>query len=305
MISKKLPDLFRHFPYISLSAQFFPLYAYLYVTGEIQSAVSLLMMAPFIFSHAAGFAYNNLVDRFDPQFKRNPIADGKISALQARWIIALCIMISAITFGLLYRSLAAWALYLIYLFLGAAYSGLGLRFKETLAGPFVAAFVIWTAGPLILALEFAQLSEQIVSGFIGAVCLIYLGREIYHTIIDRENDLRAGLRTFGTRTSSSTQRVMLLLALTAGGICLFWSVYNYFIGAPASESSTVMVILLAALILLAVLIETILPPSPSRLPPIDRIYPVQNDFYPIRSPDPGPAGVFRSTFGMGFPDGKS
>jgi len=229
---KGLPDLFRHFPYVGISAQFFPLYAFLYAAGEIDSPAALLLMAPFVFSHAAGFAYNNLADRGDPAFKKNPIAEGMISVTQARWIIAACTAVSIALFGLLYRTPGAWLCYLLYLLLGFAYSGVGVRLKETLAGPFVAAFTIWAAGPWALALEYDQLGEQAILSLLAAIYLIYLGREIYHTIIDFENDLRAGYRTFAVRTSSIVQRAALASSVSAGALGLLLSIQFTLAGAP-------------------------------------------------------------------------
>jgi 4-hydroxybenzoate polyprenyltransferase len=250
---RSLPDLFRHFPYLTISAQYFPLFAYLYARGEIDSPAALLMLAPFVFSSAAGFAYNNLADRRDPPFKLNPIADGRLTASQARALILFCIASSFGAFALLYRSPWAWLVYLLYIFLGFAYSGLGLRLKETLAGPFIAAFVIWTAGPLILALEYNQLGDETIASLLGAIYLIYVGREVYHTLIDYENDLRAGYRTFAVRTGSITRRTMLFLAVSAGALCLLWSLYTVLDGAAPNT----LALLLAAMIILAAGLEAL------------------------------------------------
>ena len=69
-IMRSLPDLFRYFPYLDFSAQFFPVFAYLYATRMIHSPAALLLLIPFIFVYAAGYAYNNLIDREDPNALR-------------------------------------------------------------------------------------------------------------------------------------------------------------------------------------------------------------------------------------------
>jgi len=248
---KTLPDLFRHFPYINISVQFIPLYAYLFAYGLISSPLALLWMLPFVFSHAAGFAYNNLMDTHDPPFKKNPVTDGLISPRQARWVVLICLASSVFLFSLLYRSWLAWLVYLIYIFLSLAYSGLKLRLKETLAGPFVAAFIVSTAGFLTIALEATSDWDQTITGLILAVYLIYLGREIFHTYVDFENDAQAGYRTFAVRLSRRTQLASLALACIAGAASLLWSLYNITRSRPVNG----LVYLLVALIVLATVLE--------------------------------------------------
>lgn len=253
-ILRSLPGLFRYFPYLDFSAQFFPIYAYLYATRSIHSPAALLLMAPFVFVHAAGFAYNNLVDRDDPPFRVNPVASGSISPKQAGWIIGVCVSLSLLAFGLMYRSPAAWGGYLAYLVLAFAYSGLGVRFKERLVGPLVMAYG-WAAGPLIIALEFNRLSDPVITRLILAIFLIYAGREVYHTIIDYENDLQTGYRTFAVRTSSPLRRAALTATVAVGGLCILWSIYAYLGGKPPVGAAVWISALLVGLIAAAVGLE--------------------------------------------------
>ncbi|MFC1878437.1 UbiA prenyltransferase family protein [Chloroflexota bacterium] len=239
---KSLGELLRYFPYIDLSVQYIPLYAYLYARGLATSPWSLSLLLPFILGHAAGFAYNNLMDAEDPAFRRNPLRSGEISPQQARWLVSGLLLASLLTFGALFDTWPAWLAYAAYIFLGLAYSGLGLRLKESVVGPFIASFTVYTAGVLAIALENVPSWDSTIGGLITAIFLIYVGREIFHTYIDRENDLEAGYRTFAVRFNLPTQLIALALASLSGAICLLWSLYSFSSGWPVNALGLVLVI---------------------------------------------------------------
>jgi 4-hydroxybenzoate polyprenyltransferase len=197
------------------------------------SATGLFLLLPFVLGHAAGFAYNNLKDLDDPGFRQNPVGSGEISPNRARWLVGGLLLASMLAFALLFVRWTAWLAYGAYIFLGLAYSGLGLRLKESLSGPFVASYALYSAPALAIALEVAPGWDAALSGLMAAIYLIYLGREIFHTYIDRENDLQAGYRTFAVRLSRPAQLAALALASLAGAACLLASLFAFEAGWPS------------------------------------------------------------------------
>lgn len=227
-----LGALFRRFPYIDLSTQYIPVFAYLYINGLATHLSDLALLLPFIFGHAAGFAYNNLEDDGDPAFRGNPVEQGQIDPQTVRWMVIGLLLLSLVTFALFYSRWQAWLAYIIYVLLGLAYSGLGLRLKESLLGPFVAAYALYTAGPLAIALDKLPSWAPGAIGLLVGVYLVFVGREIFHTYIDRENDLQTGYQTFGVRLSIKTQLISLALACIGGSLVLAWSMVRFSGGWP-------------------------------------------------------------------------
>jgi 4-hydroxybenzoate polyprenyltransferase len=233
----RLRKLLRHFPYTEMLSLFLPLYAYLYVNGYIVSANALLLMIPFIFAYAAGFIYNNITDtKDDPYIKPNPLVKGEISLAQAQIVLGVSLALSIASFLLLYKTNIAWLVYFAYLFLGLAYSGLGVRFKEMMIGPLVAAFIIWIGGPLILLTEFNSF-DPVTLGLVLGSWLVFISREILHTIIDYEADLRSGYRTFTVRVGLRTSIWVQNITFITGAMFLTGSLYAYFGGWPISAMS--------------------------------------------------------------------
>lgn len=248
---RALPGLVRGFPYFDASAQYVLIFAYLYDKGWIDNPTSFLMALPFIFANAAGFAYNNYNDQLDPAIRNNPIAAGKLPKRIARWFVLLFLFLSVLSFGLFFQRWQAWLIFFLYILLGLAYSGLHVRLKETIAGPFIAAFVIWTAGPVLIALEFAVLLEPVVYFLIFGIYGVSLGREIFHTRIDRENDLMAGYRTLGVRVPLRVSFLLLIAALVAGAAGLISSIIHFRVGQPLD----IWMALLIGLVSTAVILE--------------------------------------------------
>ncbi|MEM4724198.1 MAG: UbiA family prenyltransferase [Candidatus Hadarchaeum sp.] len=248
-----LHRLLRHFPYTEMLALFLPVYAHLYTYGRIASPAALLFMIPFIFADAAGFVYNNMTDtRDDPYVKPNPLVRGEISLAQAQMALGISLTLSIGSFLLLYRTNIARFVYFAYLFLVLAYSGLGIRLKETLVGLLFAAFIIWIGGPLILLAEFKSF-DKATSGLILGSWLVFIGREVLHTITDYETDLRSGYRTFAVRAGLRISAWVQNAAFVAGAMLLASSLYTYFGGWPTAA----MDVSLFAIVVLAVVVHLV------------------------------------------------
>jgi hypothetical protein len=209
--------LLRHFPYTEMLAVFMPVYALLWAQTAV-SPVAVWMMAPFVCAFAAGFIFNDMHDLADPGYKANPLLMGTLTRSQTQYLLAGFVALSVLSFFELYHSLLSRGLFIIYWFLGLAYSGLGIRFKERVVGPFVASFVIWTAGPFIVSVEFGIVRS---TGLILAgTWLIYVGREIHHMISDYGCDLRTGYRTLAVRIGIARGRLWENGLFAGGSLCL-------------------------------------------------------------------------------------
>jgi 4-hydroxybenzoate polyprenyltransferase len=139
-----------------------------------------------------------------------------------------------------------------YLFLCLAYSGLGIRFKETLIGPLIAAFIIWTGGPLVVALEFHILIPVMIWLLVGS-WLVYISRETLHTIDDYEADRQSGYRTLAVRVGKTTANRFKYIAFGAGIMFLLLGLFVQF-GAAFMD---IPVIFLWAVLLIAVVIQIV------------------------------------------------
>lgn len=233
--------LMRHFPYTELLVVFFPFYAYLIALGYVTSPFALLLMVPFILTNAVGFIYNNITDVNDPLAK-NPIVAGAITLRQAQAVFVLFFIASIISFVLQYTSLTAWSIFFVYYFFGLAYSGLGLRLKESLVGPIVASFIIWVGGPLVLTAEF-----NVFNGVTGALLVgtffVYIGRETYHTIIDYNNDLKSKNHTLAVTVGLRGACTVKDITFLVGSTLFLFSIYSYFQGWPSDFISILLILL--------------------------------------------------------------
>jgi len=233
--------LMRHFPYTELLVVFFPFYAYLIAAGYITSPLALFLMAPFVLTNAVGFIYNDLIDLNDPSTK-NPIVAGDITLRQAQIVFIVFFVASIASFLLQYTSRIAWAVFFVYYFFGLAYSGLALRFKESLFGPIVASFIIWVGGPLVLATEFNVFNAVIVGLLLGTF-FVYIGRETYHTIIDYYNDLESNNRTLAVTIGLKRVYVVKDGTFLLGSALFLFSIYSLFQGWPSDFISVLLVLL--------------------------------------------------------------
>ncbi|MEM4723966.1 MAG: UbiA family prenyltransferase, partial [Candidatus Hadarchaeum sp.] len=203
--------------------------------------------------YAAGFVYNNMTDiKDDPYIKTNPLVRGEVSQAYARAILGICLAFSILSFLVLYNTNIARLVYFGYLFLCLAYSGCGIRFKERLAGPVVAAFVIWIGGPLILLTEFKSF-DAVTIGLILGSWLVFIGREVLHTVTDYGADMRSGYRTFAIRVGLCTSSRIQNLAFITGAMILVSGLYIYFDGWPTAT----MGVLLFAVLGLAIIVHLV------------------------------------------------
>ena len=202
----------RVFPYGRYLITLFPFYAFLIADGSVDSVWQLAYVLPFLFAISAGFIYNSLCDApTDPESK-NPITRGDFSQRQAKLSViglsAICLASSAIIFSN-WMALATMSFYLLLWFL---YSGLRVRFKESLVAPAVASYVLWTGPPSILLIQFSNFSTNPLLLLLG-IFLIYIGLEIKHTVIEHEMDRQFGSRTFsvivGQRRAVYTEYITL------------------------------------------------------------------------------------------------
>jgi 4-hydroxybenzoate polyprenyltransferase len=144
---------------------------------------------------AAGFMYNTICDAPKDPIEKNPINRGDISEKNTFLGMVLLILGSISVFLILYKSYIAFSFFLVYIFLWLAYSGLRIRFKETVLGPLVASIVLFVGAPFIILLEFNYFDLSSVFLLLG-LFLIYIAHEIAHTIKDYDVDKSYNCKTF-------------------------------------------------------------------------------------------------------------
>lgn len=214
----------RVFPYSAYLLVLFPFFAILIHEKLIDSAWSLFFIVPFIFAFAAGFSYNTYCDtKIDPK-EKNPILRGEISHKNVLILTLSFTIVSILLFIVINSSLISLFLFILYIFLWLAYSGLNIRFKESYPGPFVASFVLWSGPELILLAEYHYLRPIAAILLIG-VFLIFASREVRHTIIDYSEDLDKGCESFAVKIGLKEANIIKFLLLVAGIIFMLASVY--------------------------------------------------------------------------------
>lgn len=219
----------RVFPYGRYLITLFPFYAFLIADGAVDSVWQLAYVLPFLFAISAGFIYNSLCDApTDPESK-NPITRGDFSQRQAKFSViglsAICLASSII----IYSSWLALATMAFYLLLWLLYSGLRVRFKESLLAPVVASYVLWVGPPSILLIQFSYFSTNPLLLLLG-LFLIYIGHEIKHTVIEHEMDWQYGSRTFSVIVGQRRAAYTEYLTLSAGFFFLVVVGYDMFWG---------------------------------------------------------------------------
>jgi len=232
-----LRKLLRHFPYTEMLALFLPIYAYLYVKGYIALVRALLLMIPFIFAYSAGFVYNNITDtKDDPYLKTNPLVRGEVNQAHAWSVLYIAVAFSILSFLILYKSNIAQVVYFVYLFLCLAYSGCGVRFKETLLAPLIASFIVWVGGPVILLIEYKSL-DKVTAALVLGSWLVFIGREVLHSITDYDTDIHSGYRTFAVRVGLHISSWIQNVSFVGGTLVLISSVCAYAGGWPPTSGA--------------------------------------------------------------------
>lgn len=215
-------QLTRGFPYLEFLFIMIPFFSLLFVDRIVTSVVlAIFLMIPFVFLHASGFIYNNLCDMQVDSPKKNPIKRGAISRNMAYVVLLIFLICAFVSFIFVYNCLLATFLFVLQIFLWFSYSGLKIRFKERSVGVFVASFVGWTAAPLILLVQFYYFSNIALS-LLVFVFLTYSGREILHTVLEYESDLKEKCQTFAVRVGKIKGTVVEQVLLTLGVLSIFF-----------------------------------------------------------------------------------
>lgn len=210
-----LKQLTRNFPYSEFLFPTIPIFAILIQQKLIVSPWSILLISPFLLVHAAGYCYNHICDSDIDSKEINPITRGEITKKQTGYIIGVILIATLITFIALYSSKEGLVLFLVYIFLWFAYSGINIRFKERYLGVFVASFILWVSTPLIIIAEFKYFDTGVIFLIIG-IFLVYASREILHTIMDYEEDIRENCNSFAVKVGKKTAIITRYLFLGGG-----------------------------------------------------------------------------------------
>jgi 4-hydroxybenzoate polyprenyltransferase len=199
-----------------------PSYAFLIDEGQIESSWAALLILPFLVAMAAGFTYNSVCDaKTDPK-EKNPISRGDLSKQSAVLSTTGLVVLSILIFVIVYHSLIAFGFFVAYLLLWLAYSGVALRFKESVLAPVVASIVLWAGPPFILLSEFGCYDSTAMALVLGLFA-VYVGHEIKHTIVEHDMDLRFGSRTFAVILGRKHSTVIEFVAVSVGYLFLLTS----------------------------------------------------------------------------------
>lgn len=171
--------------------------------------------------------YNTLCDADKDPKEKNPITQGAVSKKFVLTAIILSFLLSLFFTVLIYSSKAAIILTLIYIFLWLSYSGIKIRFKESIVGPVVASIGFFVLPSVMLLSQFNYFSFGSVMLILG-LFMIYFGHEIKHTIIEYELDLSFDCRTFAVILGKKNANIVEYISLIIGYIFLLASIY-YFI----------------------------------------------------------------------------
>lgn len=210
----------------------FPFLALLLEYGLISPFEILLFILPFVFAITAGFIYNGICDAEKDPAAKNPITRGDLSKKRAFLMLALSLSLATIFFVFASRSAAAILLFGAYMGIWFAYSGLGIRLKESIFGPVAASFVLWSGPPLLLLVSFNYFSLSSTLLLLG-LFILYVGFEIRHTVIDHDLDLACGCKTFAVILGKKHAAMAEYATLIMGSVFLLSGAYY----APASNTA--------------------------------------------------------------------
>jgi 4-hydroxybenzoate polyprenyltransferase len=235
----------RKFPYEQYLITSFPFFAILFMNGFNISFYSLFLLAPFITVMAGLFMYNTICDApQDPEFK-NPITRGDVSEKTVKLSMWACVVLSIFLVLLLYKSYVSDLIFILYLFLSFTYSGLRLRFKETILGPPVASFLLFCAAPLLLLVEFSYFNYSAILLLLG-LFIVYFGHEIKHTIIEYDMDKSANCQTFAVVIGKKNSTIIEYLTLIIGFLLILMSI-NLIV------NSSIIIVVFSLLTLIAII----------------------------------------------------
>ena len=215
----------RYFPYQNYFIVTFPFFALLIKEHLlIESLWSLVYLLPLVFSMIAGFAYNTLCDCETDDISRNYITRGEVSRKDAKLVTILSIIGSTILALFIYQSLAIIVLLIIYNLNNLAYSGLKIRFKTTLLGPFSTTFSLWTGPAFILIANFSLWTQTSVGLLLG-IFLVFSAHEIHHQLYDYSADKHMNVNTLAVRIGKKNTLIFSAIISIMGFISLLYGMY--------------------------------------------------------------------------------
>jgi len=224
----------RTWPYLEQLITLFPFFALLLASNIIVPFEILLFVLAFAFAIAAGFAYNTISDaEKDPGIK-NPIVRGELSKGDAFLVLALFLSLAIILFVFASRSVVAILLFGVYLWLCFAYSGLGVRSKESFFGPATSSIALWSGPPLLVLVSFNYFSVSATLLLFG-LFVLYIGHEIKHTLIEYDLDVSYDCKTFAVIVGKKRAAAAEYVALTLGAVFLLAGAYY----APTSNTAII------------------------------------------------------------------
>jgi 4-hydroxybenzoate polyprenyltransferase len=215
----------RFFPYQHYFIVTFPFFALLIKEHLlIESWWSISYLLPFFFSLIAMFVYNELCDSKTDDVSNNVITRGEVTRKDAKIVIIFSTISSTITALFIFRSLATIAILCIYIFNSLAYSGLKIRFKTTLLGPFSASFILWTGPALILLADFSLWTMTSIGLLLGTF-LVFSAHETHHQLYDYSKDEHANVKTLTVRMGKRNTLIFSTIIAIIGLISLLFSMY--------------------------------------------------------------------------------
>jgi 4-hydroxybenzoate polyprenyltransferase len=214
----------RRFPYERYLVTIFPSFALLFASGKIGASEILLFILAFAFAMAAGFIYNTVCDAEKDPKAKNPITRGDLSTKRAVGALVLSLLVATVLFVCASQSILAIFLFVVYILIWFAYSGLGARLKESVLGVFAASIVLWSGPPLLLLVSFSYFNISAALLALGLFS-IYTGHEIQHTLIDYDLDVASDTKTFAVILGRKRASLAAFIALISGSILLLASAY--------------------------------------------------------------------------------
>jgi 4-hydroxybenzoate polyprenyltransferase len=236
----------RAFPYERYLLTLFPVFALLLASSKIRASEIVLVLLAFAFVFAAGFIYNAVCDAEKDPKAKNPISRGDLSTKGAIRALVLSLFVATILFIWASQSILAIFSFVVYLYLCLAYSGLGVRLKESVLGPFAASFVLWSGPPLVVLVSFGNLNISAGLLVLGLFS-VYASREIEHTLIDHDLDVTYDNQTFAVVLGPELASIVAYTALTFGSVFLLASAYF-----PPPSFSTAILLLFALLFIISI-----------------------------------------------------
>jgi 4-hydroxybenzoate polyprenyltransferase len=207
--------LLRGFPYGRYLITVFPVFAILIHNGLISSPWSFSLIFPFIFIIAAGFTYNAICDADKDPIEKNVIASGNFRKNYALILLVSLIIISLGLFLIIYTSKVSLFFFILYIILWLTYSGLYVRFKESVLAPIIASIVLWVGAPFVILTEYQYFNFDTTVLILG-LFFVYIGHEIKHTTVEYDLDLSYNCKTFAVRFGKKYATLMEYIAIIIG-----------------------------------------------------------------------------------------